>query len=119
MPVALSFRSAPQYLVATCTGAATLQDFFGAIDALAAETRRVGATRLLVDLRGVTEQFRFTDQFSIGERARASLSHLERMASLVPEHRRTGTSEQVANQQGILLRVFTLPAAADAWLSQP
>ena len=119
MPVALKFHTAPTYLAATLTGPATLHDFFAAIETMAAETRARGASRLLVDLRGVQEDFRFTDHFAMGERARARLAHLQRVASIVPQTRRTGTSEQVANQEGILLRVFTSGADASAWLSEP
>ncbi|MBC7470109.1 MAG: STAS/SEC14 domain-containing protein [Ramlibacter sp.] len=119
MPFTLSFVSTPQYLEARCSGAATLDDIFTAIDTLAQETVARVTARLLVDLRSVQEQFRFTDHFAIGERTVTRLAHLQRVASLVPESRRTGTSEQVANQKGILLRVFVSEAAAVAWLTQP
>jgi hypothetical protein len=46
------------------------------------------------------------------------LSHLQRVASVVPSQRRTGTSEKVANAQGIRLRVFVDEAQATAWLAE-
>jgi hypothetical protein len=119
MGVALNLHGTAQYLTATLSGPAQLEDFFSAIDALATATKAQAAARLLVDLRGVTEQFRFTDHFAIGERVLWKLGHLERMASLVPEAKRTGTSERVANRLGLRLRVFTSEAAAVAWLSEP
>jgi hypothetical protein len=119
MAVTLRFETAPQYLAAILSGPASLDDFFAGIDAIARETLDRGAARLLVDLREVQEQFRFTDHFSVGERVASRLGHLERIASLVPPQRRTGTSEQVANQKGRLLRVFTIEPDAVAWLSEP
>ena len=117
MPVAIRFESAPQYLAAYLSGPASLDDFFAGIDAIARETLERGVSRLLVDLRFVREQFKFTDHFAVGERVASRLGHLERIASLVPAARRTGTSEQVANQKGRLLRVFIDEADAVAWLS--
>jgi hypothetical protein len=119
MAVTPTFHSTPQYLVATFVGAASLEDFFAAIDAIGRQALVSGASRVLVDLRGVQEQFKFTDHFSVGDRVATRLGHLERIASLVPPSRRTGTSEQVANQQGKLLRVFVSEADAIAWLTQP
>ena len=119
MSVALIFHPTARYLTATLSGPSQLQDFFSAIDSLAEETKARGVTRLLVDLRAVTEQFRFTDHFAIGERTLWRLGHLERVASVVPEGRRTGTSEKVANRQGVWLRVFTSEPDAVAWLSEP
>ncbi|MBA3773571.1 MAG: STAS/SEC14 domain-containing protein [Ramlibacter sp.] len=101
---------------AKASGDATLQDIFALIDEVADESIRMGSKRLLIDLTQVRQSFKFTGHFAIGERAALSLGHLEKVASLVAEDRRTGTSEQVARQRGMQLRVFVAEDEAITWL---
>lgn len=119
MTLALTYQPTAHYLTAAASGCATLEDIFAAINAIATVTRTRGSTRLLIDLREVQEEFRFADHFAMGDRVAAKLAHLQRVASLVREPRRTGTSEQVARQRGMLLRVFVAEADAISWLSEP
>lgn len=72
--------------------------------------------RVLVDLRGVETPFSRLEQFRIGEEAAASLSHMERIASLVPPERVTRVSEKAARRNGTNVRVFDDEAQAVAWL---
>lgn len=71
---------------------------------------------LLVDLRDVETHFTPHEQFQLGHQAAASLSHLRKVASVVPPERLTRISEKAARRDGINVRVFSDEAAAMAWL---
>ena len=70
------------------------------------------APRILVDLRGVGTPFTRPEQFRIGEAAAASLSHMEKIASLVPAERVTRVSEKAARRNGANVSVFDDEQAA-------
>jgi hypothetical protein len=97
--------------------AESLADMYELVNLVAAETLRLEATRLKVDLREVHQDFRFTEHFALGEKANSAFAHLQKVASLVAPGTRRGTSEQVARLQGRQLRVFTSDEECDAWLS--
>ena len=118
MPWKLEFESLPELLRVVATGEAVLADFIGLIDVVGVRTERTGHRRVLVNLLGVTEGLKFTDHFSLGDEVARKLGHLERVASVVPEERRTRTSEKVANAQGVRLKVFTAEADALLWLAE-
>lgn len=109
----------PGYVRFDATGDAALEDMNAFVEMVAAATRADGTRRVLVDLTRVRENLKFTDHYAIGELVARRLAHLQRLASLVPGERRTGTSEKVANSQGTLLRVFVDEAQAIAWLEEP
>jgi hypothetical protein len=119
MALQLRYERLPGLLRLEVSGEAALADFIELIDAAAEETRRGGYTRMLVNLLAVKEGLKFTDHYSVGEQVARKLSHLEKLASVVPPSRRTGTSEKVANAQGMRLRVFVTEAAAMEWLDTP
>jgi hypothetical protein len=79
-------------------------------------TRQHDDKRLLVNLMDVVGTFGPKEQQAIGMLATRYLSHLERVASLVPEEKITRVSEQVAQSAGMQLRVFTSFTDAVAWL---
>jgi hypothetical protein len=98
-------------------GEASLESLHELIDAVARSTQGGDDKRVLVNLLAVDEHLKFTDHYSLGEQVARKLGHLARLASVVRAERRTGTSEKVANAQGMQLRVFvSVPAAMD-WLS--
>lgn len=103
-----------QYAAVRVSGTPLLDHALSALDVIAAEA--VAGSRLLIDLRGVTTLHSFTDQFALGHAAAATLRHLERVASLVPEGRATRNSERPARRQGLDLQVFESEARALAWL---
>lgn len=72
--------------------------------------------RLLIDLRDTLTLKTFSDQFFIGVGVATHLKHLK-IASLVPAHRITHTSEKAANQAGARLKVFAHEHEAVAWLT--
>lgn len=119
MPLRFEMTRLDRYVRFDVAGEATLEDLHGFINAVAQRTLDGGDHRALADLRQVQESFKFTDHYAIGELVARRLHHLERLASLVPAPRRTGTSEKVAMAQGTALRVFVDEAAAIAWLDEP
>jgi len=74
---------------------------------------------VLVDLRRVATPFTRYEQFRIGEEAAASLSHMEKIASLVPLERITRVSEKTARRMGANVCVFDDEQCALTWLRQP
>ena len=118
MALQLRYEHLPGLLKAEVSGEATLADIIALIDDVAGETRRGGYTHALVNLLAVKEGLKFTDHYSVGEQVARKLDHLERLASVVPPSRRTGTSEKVANAKGMRLRVFVTETAAMEWLEE-
>lgn len=118
MPLKVKVHRLPEFTSLKATGEATFEDFVQLIDRLAEETRQRGDKRLLVDLLDVGGELKFTEHFQIGERAAVRLTHLEKVASVVPETKLTRTSEKVALTRGFQLRVFSSMTEAIRWLSQ-
>ena len=115
MPLSYQITRLPRFVRFKVSGAAELADMHALIEAVARDS--AGDRRALVDRRDVQENLRFTDHYAIGELVARRLNHLERLGSLVPPERRTGTSEKVATAQGTALRVFVDDDQACAWLS--
>ncbi|MDB5872985.1 MAG: hypothetical protein JWQ07_2427 [Ramlibacter sp.] len=119
MALQLRYDALPGLMKVEVSGEASLGDLIALIDALSKQTLHSGHTRALVNLQGVKEGLKFTDHFSIGDEVARKLGHLDKLASVVPTERRTGTSEKVANAQGMRLRVFVSEEAALEWLNEP
>jgi hypothetical protein len=117
MPLTYQISRLPRFVRFEVTGEATLAEMDRLIDAVAQVTTAAGDSRVLVNLLAVREQLKFTDHYAIGELVARRLSHLQRLASVVPSARRTRTSEKVANAQGTALRVFVDEVEAGAWLA--
>jgi hypothetical protein len=117
MALQLSYQSLPGVLAFEVSGEATLADIIALIGDIAGISLGSGERRVLVNLLAVHEGLKFTDHYSVGEEVVRQLSHLERLASVVPADRRTQTSEKVANAKGMRLRVFTTVPDAMAWLT--
>ncbi|MEO5669524.1 MAG: STAS/SEC14 domain-containing protein [Ramlibacter sp.] len=118
MPLQITVRRLQEFTSVKIAGPASLPDFVAFIAELGEETRSNGDKRALVDLLGLENDFRFTDHFQIGEAAAQHLTHLERLASIVPENQITHTSEKVAVKKGLQLRVFTSMTEAIRWLTE-
>jgi hypothetical protein len=119
MSLKIVMNQAGAVLWVKASGTAVLDDMFQMIEAVAAEVERSGVRRVVVDQTEIVEDFRFTDHFAIGEQVAKTFGGLERAASIVRHSRRTGTSEKVANKQGVALQVFTLESQARAWIEEP
>jgi len=110
------FTRFEDHLRADVYGPASLDGFLPLIRQLSQETRAHGDTRVMVNLQGVEGELNFTGHFMLGEHVALHLSHLYRIASLVPPELITRTSERVARSQGVQLRVFGSEGEARAWL---
>ena len=104
------------YVRVTINGLVAIEELQAMIHLLGVESVTWPAPRILVDLRGVGTPFTRPEQFRIGEAAAASLSHMEKIASLVPTERITRVGERAAQRDGANVRVFDDEDAAIAWL---
>ena len=103
----------------TITGNPTVGELLALIHLLGVESETWGDDRVLVDLRGVATPFSKPEQYRIGEDAAACLSHMEKIASVVPAERVTRVSEKAARRMGANVMVFDDEEAAAAWLRSP
>lgn len=106
------------YSVVRVDGEPSLGQFLSFLHLIGVETSGWPVKRVLFDLRGVHTLTSFTEHYAIGEEASRQLSHLHRIASLVPPHRITRASEKTARRSGMNLTVFTEEEAAIAWLQE-
>jgi hypothetical protein len=104
------------YVRVTIHGRVAIEELLAMIHLLGVESEAWPAPRILVDLRGVATPFTRPEQFHIGEAAAASLSHMDKIASLVPTERITRVGERAAQRDGANVRVFDDEPAAVAWL---
>jgi hypothetical protein len=113
----LHYTPGPAYAVAEITALAFIEDSVPVLEELARRTQESGTKRLLINLMDVVGTFGRDEQQAIGMLTYRYLSHLDRIASLVPAEKLTRVSEAAARSQGMELRVFTsLPDALD-WLT--
>jgi hypothetical protein len=115
----LAIDRTPHYVRVMITGRPSLGQLLSLIHLLGVESETWQDTKVLVDLRGVNTQFDRPEQFRIGQEAAASLSHMERIASVVPPERVTRVSEKAAQREGTNVRVFDDEELAIAWLLAP
>ena len=104
------------YIRVTVTGHPEIDELLSMIHLLGVESETWPEHRVLVDLRGVDTPFSRLDQFRIGEEAASSLSHMDKIASVVPPERITRVSERAAQRNGTNVRVFEQEGEAEAWL---
>lgn len=114
----LAIEQHAQFIRVAVTGHPSIGQLLSLIHLLGVESETWQADRVLVDLRGVDTEFSRHDQYRIGEEAAASLSHMGKIASLVPPERITRVSEKAARRSGANVSVFDDPAAALAWLAE-
>lgn len=109
----------PGYVRVTVEGEASIKEFVDLVQATEQETVYWSDRRLMVDLRRITGQLDPAEQVFLGELVAQNLSHLERVASVVPAEQITRNSENAAQQLGMQLRVFSSQDEAAAWLTAP
>ena len=100
------------------TGEPSLDELLSMIHLLGVESETWQEHKVLVDLRRVATPFTRAEQFRIGEEASLSLSHMDRIASLVLPERVTRVSEKAARRNGVNVRVFDDEGQAVAWLRE-
>lgn len=116
MPFAIDIERQPEFVRFALRGVAFLPDFVEAINTIETETVFWSDRNALFDLRGVDGELPAEEQVFLGVLVGQSLSHLYRLASVVPAVRLTRRSEGAAQQLGVQLRVFDDPAQAVDWL---
>ena len=112
----LHLTHGPVYAVAEISALAFLESAEPLLRSIAEQTRRRGDRRLLINLMDVVGTFGPQEQRTIGLLVFQHLSHLEKVASLVPPEKITRVSEQAARAEGMDLRVFTVFTEAIDWL---
>lgn len=116
VPALLNYTHGPSFAVVEITALAFVENAIPALVEMAHRTRERGDRRLLINLMDVVGTFGIEQQREIGLLAHQYLSHLERVASLVPPDKITHASELAAQSKGLQLRVFTELGAAIEWL---
>ncbi|MDB5750526.1 MAG: hypothetical protein JWP65_947 [Ramlibacter sp.] len=119
MPFHLRYKRGTAMSVVEITGRAFAEQAQEVVRVIRARTREHGDKRLLIDLTDVDGTLGPREHQALGLLAARFLSHLERMASLVPEDKITRVSEAAAQGQGLQLKVFTDLTGAVNWLVQP
>lgn len=107
----------PAYVRVDVAGPTSIRDFVELISTVGQETVYWSDRRVLVDLRQVEGALTPTEQIFLGELVAQDLSHIERMASVVPPEQITYNSERAAQELGSQLRVFDDEAEAIAWIT--
>ena len=108
----------PVYVRVTVSGQPEIGELLAMIHLLGVESETWEEDRVLVDLRRVDTIFTRYEQFRIGEEAAASLSHMEKIASVVPPERITRVSQKTARRMGANVTVFSDEKAAVVWLRE-
>lgn len=114
----LAIQGEDRFIRVAVTGLPSIGQLLSLIHLLGVESETWEQDKVLVDLRAVETEFTREEQFRIGEDAAASLSHMDRIASLVPTERITRVSEKAARRNGANVCVFDDEQAAIAWLLQ-
>lgn len=96
-------------------GPTSIRDFVELVSAVGEETVYWSDRRVVIDLRDVVGTLTTDEQIFLGELVAQNLSHLERLASIVPPAQVTRNSERAAQELGTQLRVFDNEAEAVAW----
>lgn len=106
----------PDFLDVGLTGRVEMTELLALIRELGAVTREHGDTRMLFDLLQLEGSAHVAGQMQIGEQVVHWLPHLACVASVLPPDRFTRSSEQVAQSQGVRLKIFESRIDAIAWL---
>jgi hypothetical protein len=104
------------YLLVQAWGPANLAELCAYVDFAAELAHRTNQHRALLDLLQVEVALSFTEHLQLGSHAAERLGQMERVASVVPERFRTGSSEKAARKSGLHLRTFTSLDEGLAWL---
>lgn len=104
------------YTRVAITGEPTFDQLLALVHLLGVDSGSWKHEALLVDLRKVKTPFTPAEQFAIGQAAATSLSHMRKIASVVPTERVTRISEKAARRDGTNVLVFDDEKEALAWL---
>lgn len=118
MSFSIEIHRQPEFVRFEFRGTAFLPDFVDGVTLVETETLFWADRCALFDLRGIDGQLPPEDQVFLGELVGRNLSHLYRLASVVPPEHLTRRSEGAAQDMGVRLRVFTDADEAAEWLTQ-
>jgi hypothetical protein len=118
MPFTITVHHGADYLLVKATGPALLADLYGFMDVVATIATNMGNRRAVMDLQEVEIGLSFTEHLNLGVYASERLRQLGRVASVVSQANRTGTSEKAAQQMGLQLRTFTSLDEGLAWIAE-
>jgi DNA-directed RNA polymerase subunit F len=118
MSYTLHYKNGPTMAVAEISALAFMETAEPILQEMAAKSREYGTKRLLINLLDVVGTLGPEQQQGLGQLAARYLSHLEKVASLVPPEKITRVSEAAAQAQGMRLRVFVNITEAVAWLME-
>lgn len=116
MPFSITIHRQPEFVRFEPAGMALLSDFIDLLGTAETETVFWSDRNALFDLRGVQGELTPDEQVFLGELVGQNMSHLDRLASVVPPERITRRSEGAAQQLGVQLRVFASDQEATQWL---
>lgn len=116
MPLEVHTTHHPGYVLVRPQGEATLEEFLAMLQAIGADSVSWTEDAVIVDLRGITTDYSFTEQLRIGEGVGRNLSHLRKAAAVVQQHRITRVGEKAANHTGAHSCVFADEQEAIAWV---
>jgi len=117
MSLSVQIEHREGYAVVRVDGAPSLGQFLSFLQVMGVETAGFPSRRVLFDLRGVRTLTTSAEHCAVGEEAARQLSHLHRIASVVPPDRLTRASEGAARRSGAALSVFTEEGEAIRWLT--
>lgn len=117
MPFQIALLRESRFTVVTAAGNTCMREFVDLILSGGEKRRRAGDRRVLVNLLGVEGGLRFTEQFSGGDARSLAISHVEKLASVVPDDGLTPTIDSPAIHPGVMLRVFSSVEDAVGWLT--
>lgn len=116
VPLEVRYRHESDHVVVTFSGAAPVEEFIAALQEVGADSVAWPGSLVLVDLRGVTAPYTFTEQLRIGEAVGRNFAHLVRVAAIAAPERITRVGEKAANLTGAKAAVFADEAEALHWL---
>ncbi|CAA9432216.1 MAG: hypothetical protein AVDCRST_MAG51-2720 [uncultured Ramlibacter sp.] len=118
MPLDVRYRHEHDHVVVTYSGPASIDEFLAVTQEVGADSVAWSASLVLVDLRGTTTPYTFTEQLRIGEAVARNFAHLRRVAAVVQPERITRVGVKVANKMGTSTGVFETEEQALGWLRE-
>lgn len=116
MPFRMTYEHREGYVLVALAGTPTIEQFLGMLQQAGAASVGWTASAALVDVRGVTTMYSFTEQLRIGQTVAMNLGHLRKVAAIAPPDRITRVGEKAARHSGATVQVFATEAEAEQWL---
>jgi hypothetical protein len=119
MSIDLQIEERPDYLLAKFFGCGEMAEIWSRFEFIAEQCRRANTTKLLIDYCDASAKLSLVDRFTLGEKYRAFASHHLRVANLARSEQLDSKRmmELVAQNRGVITRVFTEIENAESWLS--